>query len=324
MTRILVTGGAGFLGSVLARALLDCRTGEYVSATGQLPAHHVTVLDTFRHNDNSLAECCERPEFSVVRGDARDMRVVGPLVKEADVVIPLAAVVGFPACAADQQAATSTNLGAIADLMGLLSPQQMVIYPNTNSGYGTTKPGWECTEETELNPITLYGRTKAEAERIVLDRENSIALRFATLFGASPRMRIDLLVNDFTYRAINDHAVLVFEGHFRRNYLHVRDAASAFVHCINKFEGMRGQAYNAGLSSANLTKLELCAAIQRHIPHFVYVESAIGEDPDKRDYQISNAKIEATGWRAWRSIDNGVRELVKLFCTIRNTRYGNI
>lgn len=315
---VLITGGAGYLGSVLTRELLARRSG-YIP----LQEHKVTVIDNFRHNDNSLAECCVDTEFDVVKGDARDMRVMEPLVKKADLIIPLAAIVGFPSCAADQQAATSTNLHAVADLMGLLSPQQLVIFPNTNSGYGTTKPGWECTEDTELNPITLYGRTKAQAERVVLERENSIALRFATLFGASPRMRIDLLVNDFTYRAIYDRAVLVFEGHFRRNYLHVRDAAAAFVHCADKFESMRGQAFNAGLSSANLTKLELCEVIKKYVPHFVYVESASGEDPDKRDYQISNAKIEATGWKAWRAVDAGIVELCKLFCTLKNTRYGN-
>jgi nucleoside-diphosphate-sugar epimerase len=309
--RVLITGGAGYLGSVLCRVLLK---HEYA----------VTVVDSFRHNDNSLAECCENPRFDVIKGDARDMRIMEPLVKTADVILPLAALVGFPMCAADEQAATSTNLHAISNLMGLLSHEQQAIYPNTNSGYGTTKPGWICSEDTPFNPITLYGRTKAEAERVVLERENSIALRFATLFGASPRMRIDLLVNDFTHRAINDHAILVFEGHFNRNYLHVQDAANAFLHCILKFGGMKGQAYNAGLSSANMTKLELCEQIKKHIPYFVYVEAPTGVDPDQRNYVVSNEKFEATGWKARHSIDDGVVELIKLFRTLKNTRYGNV
>jgi nucleoside-diphosphate-sugar epimerase len=319
-TRILITGGAGFLGSVLCRTLLKDRSSQQPF----LPPYYVTVVDTFRHNDNSLAECCQSDHFDVIKGDARDMRIMEPLVKKADVVLPLAALVGFPMCAADEVAATSTNLHAIANLMGLLSPDQQVIYPNSNSGYGTTKPGWVCAEDTPLNPITLYGRTKAEAERVVLDRENSIALRFATLFGASPRMRIDLLVNEFTHKAVSERSILIFEGHFRRNYLHVQDAAQAFLHGIWNFDKMKGHVYNAGLSDANMTKLELCAQIKKHIPHFIYVEAPMGEDPDRRDYVVSNEKLEATGWKARRSIDDGIVELCKLYRTLKNTRYGNV
>ncbi len=308
---ILVTGGAGYIGAVLVPILIEC-------------GDRVTVIDNFMHGVNSLASCCEDDRFDVVRGDVRDMRVMKPLVAKADLVIPLAAIVGAPACDADATAAYTTNQLAIVNMCNeLLSPDQLVIIPTTNSGYGIGQEGIECTEDTPLNPISLYGRTKVEAERAVLQRENSVSLRLATAFGASPRMRMDLLVNDFVHRAVNDRAVVVFEGHFCRNYLHVRDIAGAFIHAIEYFNTMRGKPYNAGLSSANLTKIELCQAIQKHIPRFTYLESEIGSDPDKRNYRVSNARLEKTGYNTCYTIDDGITELCKLFRMIRNARYGN-
>jgi nucleoside-diphosphate-sugar epimerase len=308
---ILVTGGAGYLGSILAPELL---------AAG----HRVTVLDNFMYSQNSLAHLCANPDFDVVNGDARAQDTLAPLIRQADVVIPLAALVGAPLCKKDPIAATTTNRDAIATLCGMLSPGQRVVMPITNSGYGVGEPGKFCTEETPLRPVSLYGRDKVAAEQIVLGRKNSISLRLATVFGMAPRMRIDLLVNDFVYRAVTDRFVVLFEAHFKRNYIHIRDVARAFLHAIDGFDGMRGRAYNVGLSDANLSKAELCDRIKAQVPGFIYLEAPIGEDPDKRDYIVSNARIEATGYRTKYSLDDGIRELIKGYRTIRNTVYANV
>jgi nucleoside-diphosphate-sugar epimerase len=253
------------------------------------------------------------------------MEVMRPLVKDADVVIPLAARVGAPLCDRDPVAATSTNLQAIVDMLGLLGREQRVLMPVTNSGYGVGETGRYCTEETPIRPISLYARDKVEAERRLLERHaNAISFRLATVFGMSPRMRLDLLVNDFTYRACTDRFIVLFESHFKRNFVHVRDVARAFLHGIDNFGAMAGQIYNVGLSDANLSKLELCQRIARHVPSFQFVESNVGEDPDKRDYVVSNAKMEATGYRPAYSLDEGIRELVKGFAMIRNTKFANV
>src|SRR5258706_1572305 len=254
MTRVLVTGGAGYLGSGLVPALLD-------------RGFAVTVVDNFMYGQDSLSAVCYRPELSLVRGDVRSMDTMRPLFKQADIVIPLAALVGAPLCDRDPLAATSTNLQAIVDMLDHLSRDQRVLLPVTNSGYGVGEAGTFCTEETPIRPISLYGRDKVAVERILLDRHPSaLSFRFATVFGMSPRMRLDLLVNDFTYRACADRFVVLFESHFKRNFLHVRDVARAFLHGIDRFESMKGGPYNVGLSDANLSKLELCLRIQRHLP----------------------------------------------------------
>ena len=307
---VLVTGGAGYLGSILTPELL---------AAG----HRVTVLDNFMYSQNSLAHLCANPDFDVANGDARAPDTLSPLVSKADVVIPLAAMVGAPLCNRDPIAATTTNRDAIATLCKMLSPSQRVVMPTTNSGYGIGEPGKFCTEETPLRPVSLYGRDKAAAEQIVLGRENAISLRLATVFGMSPRMRIDLLVNDFVHRAVTDRFVVLFEAHFKRNYLHIRDVARAFLHAIDNFDRMRGRAYNVGLSDANLSKTELCERIKAHTAEFVYLEAPIGGDPDKRDYIVSNARIEATGYRTKYSLDDGIRELIKGFRMIRNAVHVN-
>ena len=309
--KVLVTGGAGYIGSMLVPALL---------ARG----YAVTVLDNFLFSQDSLLDCCAHPDFNVVRGDARDEKVVRPLVKDAQYIIPLAALVGVPICNTDTLAAVSTNRDAVALVARLASPAQRIIIPTTNSGYGIGQKGVFCTEKTPLNPISLYGKTKVEAETIVLGRGNSVSLRLATLFGMSPRMRIDLLVNDLTYRAVHERCVVIFEGHFKRNYIHIRDVVRAFIHVMDNFEKMKGEPYNVGLSEANLSKLELCAAIKRIVPEFVYLEAPIGEDPDKRDYIVSNEKIEKTGFKTSYSLEDGIRELVKGYTILMNTRYGNV
>jgi nucleoside-diphosphate-sugar epimerase len=309
--KILVTGGAGYLGSTLVPALL---------AAG----HEVTVLDNFMFRQVSLNHLCADPGFKVVRGDARDAAVLRPLVTGADIVIPLAALVGAPLCDHDKPGAESTNHGAIRTALGLMSPAQRILLPTTNSGYGIGEPGQFCTEETPLRPVSLYGRTKVAAEQAVLERGNSISFRLATVFGMSARMRIDLLVNDFVHRAVTDRAVVLFEGHFKRNYIHVRDVARAFLHGIDHFEAMRDRPYNVGLSDANLSKIELCQRIQQHVPRFVFLEAPVGEDPDKRDYIVSNARIEAAGFRPAHSLDDGIRELIKGYAMIRNSAFGNV
>jgi nucleoside-diphosphate-sugar epimerase len=307
--QILVTGGAGYIGSVLVPQLLE-------------RGHKVVVLDTFARGSTELAACCRYRDFEPIRGDARDERLLDELVPRADVIVPLAAVVGAPLCKADPIAARTINQDAVAMLAKRTSTDQLLVYPTTNSGYGVGQADVFCTEETPLNPISLYGITKMAAEREVHQR-GGISLRLATVFGMSPRMRIDLLVNDFTWRAVTDRAVVIFEGHFKRNYIHIRDVAKAFEHAIANQEKMRGQAYNVGLSSANLSKLELCAKIKEHVPEFTFLESPIGEDPDKRDYIVSNEKIEKTGWTPDWSLDDGIEELLRGYTTLRNSRYSN-
>jgi nucleoside-diphosphate-sugar epimerase len=312
MTKVLVTGGAGYLGAILVPSLLE-------------RGFAVTVIDNFMYGQDSLTAVCYRPEFSVVRGDVRSMDTMRPLVKDADIIIPLAALVGAPLCDREPLAATSTNLRAIVDMLDLLGPGQRVILPVTNSGYGIGKSGKFCTEETPIRPVSLYGRDKVEVERRLLRRHpDAISLRLATVFGMSPRMRLDLLVNDFTYRAYTDRSIVLFESHFKRNFIHVRDVARAFLHAIDHFDAMKGQIYNVGLSDANLSKLELCQRIQKHLPSFVIHESNIGKDPDKRDYIVSNEKIERTGYQPAFSLDDGIRELIKGFAMIRNAKYSNI
>jgi nucleoside-diphosphate-sugar epimerase len=312
MTHVLVTGGAGYIGSVLVPALLDA-------------GHAVTVVDNFMFGQTSLAAVCAHRCFRLVRGDVRSRDTMAPLLRTADIVIPLAALVGAPLCDRDPVAAVTVNRDAIVDMLDRLSPQQRVLMPISNSGYGIGEAGRFCTEATPMRPISLYGRTKVEVEQRLLQRHaNAISFRLATVFGMSPRMRFDLLVNDFTWRAVRDRFIVVFEGHFKRNYIHVRDVARAFLHGIDHFDGMRGEAYNVGLSDANLSKLELCAAIQRHVDDFVYLESAISEDPDKRDYIVSNAKIEATGFRPQYSLDQGIAELLQGCAMLPRTLHGNV
>ena len=308
---VLVTGGAGYLGSIVVPALL---------AAG----HRVTVLDNFMFGQSSLSAACADPAFSVVRGDARNEATLAPLVKDADLVIPLAALVGAPMCDADTIGAVSTNRDAVLTLLKMLGQDQRVLMPITNSGYGVGEEGKHCTEDSPLKPISLYGNTKVEAEQAALERGNAISFRLATVFGMAPRMRIDLLVNDFVYRAVHDRAVVLFEGHFKRNYIHIRDVANTFLHGIENFEAMRDRPYNVGLSDANLSKVELCQRIQAQVPQFTFLEAEIGEDPDKRDYIVSNARLEATGWRARYSLDDGIGELIKGYTMIRNSRYGNV
>lgn len=308
--KILVTGGAGYLGSILVPHLLSL-------------GHEVTVLDTLIYGQAPLLDCCIDENFAFVCGDARDERVIRPLIAKTDCIVPLAALVGAPACARDAIGATSVNRDAVALISRLRSTAQRVLFPTTNSGYGIGQEGVACTEDTPLRPISLYGTTKVEAEKVLLDSGEAVTFRLATVFGASPRMRLDLLVNDFVYRAVNDRAVVLFEAHFKRNYIHIRDVARVFSHGIENYDAMKGRAYNVGLSNANLSKLELCQEIQKHIPEFVFSESQIGEDPDKRNYIVCNSRIEGTGWQPAFTLDDGIVELIKAYRIVRQRQFGN-
>ncbi len=309
--KVVVTGGAGYIGSILVPTLL--REG-----------FRVQVLDNFMYGQASLLECCSSPDFEILRGDARDERLVKACLADADYIIPLACLTGAPICDRNPAEAKGVILDALDVILKFRSKQQRLMYPTTNSGYGLGEKGRFCTEKTSLRPVSLYGRLKNAAEEKILSAGNSVAFRLATAFGVSPRMRLDLLVNDFTYRAVNDRFIVLFEAHFKRNFIHVRDVSKAFLHAMNKFAAMRGETYNLGLSEANLSKLELCRVIQAQLPEFYFSESAIGQDPDKRDYIVSNEKIEKTGYKPDVSLREGVTELIKGFQIIRRNQYSNV
>ncbi len=309
--KILVTGGAGYIGSVLVPQLLTL-------------GHTVTVIDNFMYHQNSLLDCCMDKNFFVIRGDVRDKGLIERCLRTADAILPLACLTGAPLCAQDPQTAQAVIVDAIRMLLSLTSKNQMVVYPTTNSGYGIGQKDKYCDETTPLHPVSLYGKLKCEAEHMILDYGQSVTFRLATAFGVSPRMRLDLLVNDFTYRAVYDRFIILFEAHFKRNYIHVRDIARAFIFALDHFDRMKGQAYNVGLSNANLSKKELCEKIQEHVKEFYFFESPIGQDPDKRDYIVSNDKIEKAGFIPQFSLSQGIEELIKGYNIIKRSEYANI
>jgi len=309
--KILVTGGAGYLGSTMVPDLLQA-------------GHDITVLDNFMYGQATLNHVCHYDSFEVVKGDIRIEETIRPLLAKADVIIPLAAYVGAPICAQDPVGAQTVNHDAIMMMLKHLSKSQWVLMPTTNSAYGTGDENNFCTEESLLRPISKYAIDKVAIERELMQHPNAISFRLATVFGMSPRMRLDLLVNDFTYRAVYDRCVVLFESHFKRNYVHVRDVSHAFQHGLENFQEMKGEIYNVGLSEANVSKKELCEHIQALIPDFEFIEAPIGKDPDQRNYVVSNAKIEATGFQTKVSLDRGLAELIKGFTMIKNTKYGNV
>lgn len=309
--KILVTGGAGYLGSVMVPFLLG-------------KGHEITVIDNFCYNQNSLLDVCYRKDLKIIRGDVRDQALVSRALRDADAIFPLACLVGAPLCEKMPLEAKSINLDAIRMILKIRNKDQLIIFPTTNSGYGIGQKGIPCTEKSPLNPISLYGKLKVQIENEILQDGNAITLRLATVFGISPRMRIDLLVNDFTYRAFYDRFLVLFEAHFMRNYLHVRDVANAFAHCLENFQAMKDEPYNVGLSTANLSKWQLCEEIKKQLPDFYFVEAAVGEDPDKRDYMVSNEKIEETGFETMYTIEDGITELIKGYQIVKRNQYGNI
>ena len=309
--KILVTGAGGYIGSVLVRYLLE-------------DGHEVAALDNFMYQQASLLDCCHEKKITLIRGNACDSRLIKAQLKKADVIFPLACFTGAPLCAKDPAGAKAVNLDAVRMLLRFKSREQRVIFPNTNSGYGIGRAGISCNEKSPLRPVSFYGKLKVQAEKAVLDAGNCVVFRLATVFGASPRMRLDLLVNDFVHRAVTDGFIVLFEAHFKRNFIHVRDISRVFLHSLKHFSKMKNEVFNVGLSDCNISKLELCQAIRKQAPDFHVTVSEIGKDPDKRNYIVSNAKIEATGFRPAFPLQGGIAELLKVYQVIRRNQYSNL
>ena len=301
---ILITGGVGYLGSVITPLLVD-------------KGHNVTVYDNLMYNQLTLSDLCYKPNFKFVYGDVRDYAKLNKHIQKADVIVPLAAIVGFPACEKDKQLATSVNYYQIQDIIKNTSKEQTIVFPNTNSGYGTRSNGI-CTENQKLKPISHYGITKCDSEDLLLKNGNAIIFRFATVFGVSPRMRLDLLVNEFVYKALTDKYITIFERKAVRNYIHIRDVADVFNFMIDNKDEYKGEIFNVGLSDANINKQELAELIKKYISDFAITYSDYYEDPDKRDYIVSNEKIENTGWTPKYNLDDGIKELIMAYQIIIN------
>lgn len=309
--KILITGGAGYIGSILTPLLLKNN-------------YSVTVLDNLSFNQKSLLECCYDDNFNFIKGDICNYDLIDNILPKFDLIIMLACIVGAPACDKNPLLTQIVNYDAHLNIINNLSSKQKVLFPNTNSGYGIGEKNNFCTEESKLNPISNYGKLKVKIEKILLENTNAITFRLATVFGMSPRMRMDLLVNDFVYKAINDRSITLFEEHFRRNYIHVRDVARVFLFGIENFKKMKGQAFNVGLSSANLTKRQLAEKIKSYVPELYLFSSEIGKDPDKRDYIVSNDKIEKLGWNPDYDLDDGIQELIKGYKILQLNQYSNV
>ena len=309
--KILVTGGAGYLGSIIVPELLRNK-------------YEVTVVDNFLFKQTSLNHLCTNKNFNVIKSDIRSQEFLKSNISKFDLIIPLAALVGAPLCNKDPIGAKSTNYDAIIAMLKLVSNNQIVIMPTTNSAYGKGDKDNFCDESSPLKPISTYAIEKVKVEEILMQHKNAISFRLATVFGFSPRMRLDLLVNDFTYRAVKDKYLVLFESHFKRNYIHVRDVANAFLHAINNYQLMKNQIYNVGLSNANLSKKEVCQKIKNYLPDFIFFEQQFQKDEDQRNYIVSNKKIEKTGFKPNFSLDDGIKELIKGYTMINNSIYGNV
>ena len=311
MKKILVTGGAGYIGSVVVPDLLS-------------KGHQVTVIDNFMFNQISLLDVSNNQNLKIIRGDVNNEKLLKEQISKHDVIIPLAAIVGVPACSQNLFLAEQTNTNQVKTIANNLSLDQQIIFPVTNSGYGIGEKDMFCDENSPLNPISFYGKSKVEAEKLLLDNGNAVTFRLATVFGTSPRMRMDLLVNDFVYRAVKDRFIVLFESHFKRNYIHVRDISSVFMHGLDNYDELKGEPFNVGLSDANISKKELCEKIKDHVAEFHIIENEIASDPDKRDYIVSNEKIESTGWKPNYSLDDGISELVNTYSWLKTNQFANV
>jgi len=299
--KVLITGGAGYLGSVITGKMLN-------------EGYEVTVLDKLIFNQVSLLSYTSNPNFKFIHGDVRNESLLERLCDESDVIIPLAAIVGFPACASEPELAKEINFKQIINIVKYCNGKgKKILYPNTNSGYGLGTGQVECDEESPLTPISVYGQTKCEAENFLKTSTDAIIFRLATVFGVSPRMRTDLLVNDFTYKAITDKYIVVFEKSFKRNFIHIQDVANVFSFMLKNYDTYKGEIFNVGLSSANLSKQELLEKIQEHVKNFAVSYNDFYEDPDKRNYIVSNTKVESTGWKPEWDLDRGIEELIMAY-----------
>ena len=306
--KVLITGGAGYLGSNLTRHLLEA-------------GYSVTVLDNLMYDQVTLLHLFGNPKFQFELGDVRDKKLLKELVGLNDVIIPLAAIVGMPACKANPELTVAVNYQQVADIVEVLRNDQKLILPNTNSQYGSSDS--IITEESPFNPLSLYAKTKCDAENTMLAKGNGVSLRLATVFGVSPRMRTDLLVNDFVYKSVVDGYLVLFEAHFKRNYIHVQDIARTFQFIIENYEKCKGHAFNVGLSTANLSKLELAETIKKYIPSLVIKQDDFKEDFDKRNYIVSNEKLEALGWKPIYDLDYGIKQLMSAYKIVINKNNQN-
>jgi nucleoside-diphosphate-sugar epimerase len=311
MSNVLVTGGAGYIGSVLVPKLLELN-------------HNVTVVDNFLYKQPSLASVISNKRLNLVYGDIRDTSLMRNVISKADIVIPLAAIVGAPACLKDPKMASAVNKDAMIWLFENLSNSQQLLMPTTNSAYGTGDKDNYCDEKSNLNPLSLYAKDKVFVEKYLMEKENATSFRLATVFGISPRMRLDLLVNNFVQRALTDRFVILFEGHFKRNYVHVKDVVDAFVFGVNNLDKVKGQIFNFGLSEANISKQQLCERIKNQLPDFTFQDAPLAKDPDQRNYIVSNKKIEAIGMKAKVTLDEGISELIKGLGMFASYPYTNL